>query len=317
MRSLFVMDPLPGIDQLGDSTWMLMLESRRRGWPVLWCEPRDLFARGDRVFARSRSFEATDSAPFYRTEEIGITPLADCGLVWMRKDPPIDMDYFLCSYLLDLAERSTTVVNTPRALQFANEKIFALHFAKLHPETVVAQDPALIRAEVERLGRAVLKPWDGCGGRGVVVTHGDDPNLGALIEMLTDHGQHAAIVQRYLPAIADGDKRIILVDGEPKGWINRIPGPRDHRGNMHVGASAVPCELDDRDREICATIAPVLKEHGMIFVGIDVIGGLLTEINVTSPTGIQEANRFLGITLERDIIDAALRRAHSLHGGKA
>ncbi len=317
MRSLFVMDPLPSIDQAGDSSWMLMLDSRRRGWPVHWCEPRDLFARGDRVFARAHGFEALNEPPFYRSDGPEILDLAACRLVWMRKDPPIDMDYYLCTYLLDLAARRSTVLNDPRAIQMANEKIFALHFPELCPETVVGSDPAWIRAEVERMGRAVIKPWDGCGGRGVVITGDGDPNLGVLAELLTDNGARAAIVQRYLPAISAGDKRIILVDGEPRGWINRVPGDKDHRGNMHVGASALPCELDDRDRFICDAIGPVLKEHGMVFVGIDVIGGLLTEINVTSPTGIQEANRFLGITLERDIIDAAVRRAHLLHGDQA
>jgi glutathione synthase len=317
MRSLFVMDPLFGIDLEADSTWMLMLESRRRGWPVHWCEPRDLFARGDRVYARARDFEALPQAPFYRTGAPELLALADCGLVWMRKDPPIDMDYFLCTYLLDLAARSATVLNAPRAIQLANEKIFALHFPELCPETVVGTDPALLRAEVERMGRAVIKPWDGCGGRGVVLTHAEDRNLGVLLDLLTDDGRRAAIVQRYLPEISGGDKRIILVDGEPRGWLNRVPGPRDHRGNMHVGAVAQPCELDDRDRAICAAIGPTLKDTGMIFVGIDVIGGMLTEINVTSPTGIQEANRFQGVRLERDIIDAALRRAHLLHGEEA
>ena len=317
MRSLFVMDPLPSVDQAGDSTWVLMLESRRRGWSVHWCEPRDLWSVGDRVFARAHSFEVQDQAPFYRSEGPEELALADCRLVWMRKDPPIDMDYFLCTYLLDLAARSSTVLNAPRALQLANEKIFALHFPELCPETVVCSDPARVRAEVERMERAVIKPWDGCGGRGVVITRAGDPNLGVLAELLTDDGQRAALVQRYLPAISAGDKRIILVDGEPLGWLNRVPGPADHRGNMHVGAQALPCELDDRDRAICDAIGPSLKENGMVFVGIDVIGGLLTEINVTSPTGIQEANRFLGTTLERDIVDAAVRRAHLLHGDEA
>jgi len=317
MRSLFVMDPLPDVDQGGDSTWMLMLDSRRRGWPVHWCEPRDLFAHGDQVYARAHSFETSEVAPFYSSQGPDLLDLADCRLVWMRKDPPIDMDYYLCTYLLDLAARRSTVLNAPRGIQMANEKIFALHFPDLCPETLVGSDPAWIRAEVERMGRAVLKPWDGCGGRGVVVTSADDPNLGVLAELLTDNGARAAIVQRYLPAITAGDKRIILVDGEPLGWINRVPGPKDHRGNMHAGASALPCELDDRDRAICSAIGPTLKEQGMVFVGIDVIGGLLTEINVTSPTGIQEANRFLGTTLERDIIDAAARRAHLLHGDDA
>lgn len=314
MRSLFVMDPIGSIDMQTDSSWMLMVESQRRGWPVHWCQPRDLFARGDRVFARARGLVLEADEPYYRSGRSEVLALEDCPLVWMRKDPPYDLDYVAACYLLDLAARRTTVLNDPQALLTSNEKLFALRWPELCPATVVTSSPARIREVVTELGRAVLKPWDGCGGRGVVLTHAKDPNLGSLAELLTDDGRHAALVQEYLPEISAGDKRIILVDGHPRGWLNRVPGPSDHRGNMHVGARAEPCELDERDRAICDAIGPTLKKRGMVFVGIDVIGGRLTEINVTSPTGIQEANRFLGVWLEEEIIDAAAQRARTLHG---
>ena len=306
MRSLFVMDPVSRIDMETDSTWMLMVESQRRGWPVHWCEPQDLFARGDRVFATARSLLLAADEPYHRSGLPENLALEDCSLVWMRKDPPFDMDYILATYLLDLAARRTTVLNDPQALMSANEKIFALRWPQLCPETVVCSSPARIRDVVESMERAVLKPWDGCGGRGVVLTHAGDPSLGSLAELLTDNGQRAALVQAYVPEIKEGDKRIILVDGEPRGWLNRVPGERDHRGNMHVGARAEPCDLDDGDRAICRAIGPELKKRGMVFVGIDVIGGKLTEINVTSPTGIREILQSGGPDLAAMLVDDAL-----------
>ena len=183
MRSLFVMDPVPGIDMETDSTWMLMVESQRRGWPVHWCEPRDLYSSGALVFAMARSLVLGTDQPHYRFGLPEVLPLSDCRLVWMRKDPPFDMDYVLATYLLDLAARSTTVLNDPKALMMANEKLFALRWPQLCPRTVVTSSPARIRSVVADLGRAVLKPWDGCGGRGVVLTHAKDPNLGALAEL--------------------------------------------------------------------------------------------------------------------------------------
>ncbi len=315
MRSLFVMDPVWGIDLQTDSTWMLMRECWRRGWPVSWCEARDLFLEEGRVLARAQDLLLQDQAPGHRSLEPRQLPLADCDLVWMRRDPPYDLGYLFTTYLLDLAARHTTVINDPVALKLANEKLYALRWPEHCPDTVISSDLAHVRLTVERMGRAVLKPWDGCGGRGVVLTGRGDPNLNALAELLTEQGQRAILVQRYLPGIAQGDKRIILVDGEPRGWLNRVPGEQDHRGNMHVGARAEPCELDDRDRAICAAVGPELKRRGMVFVGLDVIDGRLTEINVTSPTGIQEANRFMGVRLEEEIVDAALSRARHFHGG--
>ncbi len=316
MRSLFVMDHIASINMQTDSTWMLIIETQRRGWPTFWCQSSDLYLQDDRVLADACSLSLAPEPPFYQSEEAGIVSLDDCDLVWMRKDPPYDKDYLFCTYLLDLAAQRTTVINDPLALKMANEKIYPLRWPQLCPETVVTSDPGRIRSAVDRMGKAVLKPWDGSGGRGVLVTDANDANLNAMAELLTDEGRRAILVQRYLPQVVEGDKRIILVDGEPRGWLNRIPGPDDHRGNIHVGATVEECTLTDRDREICQIIGPDLKSWGMVFVGIDVIGGTLTEINLTSPTGIQEANRFLGVWLEEEIVDAAERRAHLIHGGK-
>ncbi len=315
MRSLFVMDPLEKIQIDGDSTWMLMRESQRRGWPVAFCTPAQMGFEHDRPFANVQSVTCLDASPWFSVEPVERTPLEAFDVIWMRKDPPFDMDYVFCTYLLDLVADKTCVLNEPSSLKLANEKMFALFWPELGPETIVSNDIQHIRETVDRLGRAVIKPWDGNGGRGVLVTRKGDPNLGAMIELLTEEGSRSILVQEYLPEIEQGDKRIILVDGDPVGWFLRVPAAGDHRGNIHVGARVKACELTVRDREICAAIRPALKKGGMVFVGIDVIGDAMTEVNVTSPTGIQEANRLMGTQIERALIDVAERRAREFPRG--
>ena len=235
--------------------------------------------------------------------------LGDFDVVWMRKDPPFDMTYIFTTYLLDLVPPRTLVLNHPAGLRSRNEKLFAAAFVDLTPPTLISRDARRILAFTEALpGRVVLKPWDGNGGRGVLVSQRGDPNLRSMVELLTDNGRSFILAQQHLPEIAEGDKRIILVDGEPGGAVLRVPGHGDHRGNLHVGATAHPTTLTPRELEICARIGPTLRREGLVFVGIDVIGGCLTEINVTSPTGIQEVNRFDGVALEARIVDAALSR---------
>jgi glutathione synthase len=276
---------------------------------VAWCEARALFAEGARVFATARALRVTATPLAFEEGPPERVALDGCALVWMRKDPPFDMDYVQATWLLDLAARTTTVVNRPEALLMANEKLFALRWPDLLPPTLVSAEPARLAEAVRGWGEAVLKPCDGCGGRGVVRTSADDPNLPALAELLTGEGARVAIAQRYVPGIAAGDKRILLVDGEPAGWLNRVPGSRDHRANLHVGGRAEPCDLNEADLRICRALGPELRRRGALFVGIDVIDGQLTEINVTSPTGIQEADRFLGTAIEERILDAAARLA--------
>jgi glutathione synthase len=207
-----------------------------------------------------------------------------------------------------MAPATTLVVNDPGHIVLCNEKLWAMAFPDLHPPTLLTRDLRQIRAFAADHDRIVLKPWDGNGGRGIVVTHAADKNLGSLVELLTDEGRRACIAQAYVPAIEAGDKRILLFDGEPVGAILRVPGTADHRGNMHVGARVQATELSARDRAICARLGPELARRGMLFVGIDVIGEWLTEINVTSPTGIQEANRLYGLRLEADLVDRVASR---------
>ena len=312
MRTLFVMDPLHRLNLAGDSTYMLMREATDRGWPVWWCTPDDLYARAQTGFARAQVVRTFAEPARFDTGDTADHPLGDFDTIWMRKDPPFDMAYIFSTYLLGMAPPATRVWNRPSSLRSHNEKLYALSFPGLCPETLVARDPRRIVAFAESLpDRVVLKPWDGNGGRGVLVSQAGDPNLPAMIELLTGDGRHAILAQRYLPEIKQGDKRVLLVDGEVAGAMLRVPGERDHRGNLHVGASASASALTDRDREICAQIGPSLRENGHLFVGIDLIGAHCTEINVTSPTGIQEINRLDGVRIEAQVLDAMERRQRS------
>ncbi|MCB9764079.1 MAG: glutathione synthase [Alphaproteobacteria bacterium] len=308
MRTLFVMDPLDRINVRGDSTYAMMLEARRRGWPVSWCTPDQLRVHKQTPWAWASDVEVQDSEPHFTPKAHVLTPLTAFDVVWMRKDPPFDMDYVFSTYILDLATPTALVLNDPRSIKAANEKMYALQWPDLCPPTTVTNRVADVVAFAEAHGRIVIKPWDGNGGRGVLVTEHGDRNLRSMAELLTQEGRAYAIVQRYLPEVRDeGDKRIILIDGEARGWFLRKPGGDDHRGNMHVGATVHACDLTDRDREICAALGPRLKNEGLVFVGIDVIGGFLTEINVTSPTGFHEIRRLQGLDLARELTDAVER----------
>lgn len=313
MKTLFVMDPLEVIHVSGDSTYMLMLELCRRGHPVWYCTPKDLRAERGASRAACRPVAVQDHAPHFTPGAVEDRGLGDFDVVWMRKDPPFDIEYIFATYLLDLAPPSTLVLNRPDSLRDFNEKMATFRWPHLCTETLVTSD--IQRALTWARGlddKLVVKPWDGNGGRGVLVTHSTDGNLRSIIEVLSGEGRTAVILQRYIPAIKQGDKRIILVEGEPLGFMMRVPQPGDHRGNMHVGARVEATELTPREQQICAELGPVLREHGLLFVGIDVIGDFLTEVNVTSPTGIQEINRLMGTRLERDVTDAveARLRAH-------
>ena len=308
MKTLFVMDPLERIHIVGDSTYMLMLEARRRGWPVSFCTAGDLYAVDGAAWGRIASVEVQDHAPHFIPQPAEEVCLGEFDVVWMRKDPPFDMDYIFTTYLLDLVPPSTTVLNDPATIRNANEKMYAMQWPHLCPPTLATRHIARAMAWAGQWEKIVLKPWDGNGGRGVLVSHASDPNLRSMIEILTEEENQYILVQRYIPEIKLGDKRVILIDGDPVGWMVRVPQPGDHRGNMHVGATVEACELTERDRQICSELTPRLKAEGLLFVGIDIIGNYLTEINVTSPTGIQEINQLMGLRLERDLTDAVLNR---------
>lgn len=314
MKHLFVMDPLSALHVEGDSTYTLMRECTDRGFDVAMCTPPDMHATNDGVFALATPVRTSADAPYFHTEAPIERTLGDFDVVWMRKDPPFDMTYIFATYLLDMAPASTLVVNHPDGLKRFNEKMWVLRsWPHLHPKTLVSRDISALKAFSKELpDRMVLKPWDGNGGRGVVVTADQDPNLSSLCELLTREGTDYAIAQRYLPEVKNGDKRILLFDGEPVSAMLRVPGTSDHRANMHVGATVERCELSERDREICAAIGPALRDNGLVFTGIDVIGDHLTEINVTSPTGIRELNRLYDVCLEGQLVDCVLQRHSQL-----
>lgn len=298
MKTLYVMDPLKSLHLDGDSTYMMMLEANRRGWPTYWCTPKDLFAIGGRAYSKATHVIVRADEPFFKEDRPQDIDLGEFDVIWMRKDPPFNMDYIFSTYMLDLVPSSTLVLNDPRAIRNFNEKMYALHFAEYSPETLVTREILRAKEWAKNHSKVVIKPWDGNGGRGVLVTAHDDPNFRSMLEILTENEEQYILVQEYLPEIVEGDKRIILIGGKPVGQMLRIPQKGDHRGNMHVGARVESCELTKREQEICAKLEPELRRHNLLFVGIDTIGDKMTEINVTSPTGIQEINRLMGVQLE-------------------
>ena len=304
MRLLFVMDPLELIQVEGDSTYVMMYEATRRGWETWWCTPEGLRVREGQAMALSEPVKTSLEKPFFNRGSSIDLSLSHFDCIWMRKDPPFDIHYIFSTYILDLAPASTLVLNDPRSIKCANEKMYALQWPDFCPPTTVTNRVSEIVDFAEVHERVVVKPWDGNGGRGVLVTDAKDGNLQVIAELMTSEGAEYCIVQKYLPQIKKGDKRIILIDGEAKEAFLRVPSGRDHRGNMHVGAQVVACDLNERDLEICNAIGPRLKKEGLLFVGIDVIGDFLTEINVTSPTGLRDIARLNGRLLERDLMDA-------------
>ena len=287
------MDPLESIQIAGDSTFALMLEGQRRGHSHFVYEPKDLSLRTDpqggiRVFARGRCVLVRDvEHDHFTAREPEVHDLSDFDVVLMRQDPPFDMAYITATHMLEQLPQGTLVVNDPAAVRNAPEKLFVLEFPDLTPPTIITRDLAAIEDFRREHGDIILKPLYGNGGAGVFKLTANDANFAALYELFVDTFREPFIVQQYLPAVTEGDKRIILVDGEVAGAINRIPKPGEIRSNMVVGGRAELVELNERDLEICERLKPVLRERGLLFVGIDVIGGWLTEINVTSPTGIR------------------------------
>jgi len=288
------MDPLEKIIIDGDSTYMLMLEANHRGWETFWCTPDDLYAESGIAIGKIQQVNVTQQSPYFHVEGEKHIPLGEFNIVWMRKDPPFDMDYIFTTYLLDLVPKTTMVLNDPKVLRNCNEKMFALQWPELCPDTLITRKVSQAREWAKLHNKVVIKPWDGNGGRGVLVSSFSDPNFRSMLEILTQEEQQFILVQQYLSDVKKGDKRIILIDGEPLGWMARIPHPGDHRGNMHVGASVESFELSKRDLFICEQLKQKMKELRLLFVGIDIIGEYLTEINVTSPTGIQEINKLMG-----------------------
>ncbi|RDV37735.1 glutathione synthase [Bradymonadaceae bacterium TMQ3] len=298
MKIAYVMDPLSQVNVFADTTFALMLGAQARGHEVFYVRPESLEARGDEAFATIQPVELRqepgNAVSFGEARHVS---LDEVDVVWMRKDPPFDDTYLYEVMLLELAEeRGTLVLNRPRGLRDANEKLYALHFSAHTPKTLVSSHAEAIKSFAEEVGgRAVLKPLDGHGGSGIFVIGTEDRNLNAMIEVSTAGGTKRVMVQEYLPAARQGDKRVIMLDGEPLGAILRVPLEQEHRSNIHVGGRVEKTSLSAREREICEAVGPRLKRDGLYFVGLDLIGERLTEVNVTSPTGIQEMSRLDGI----------------------
>ena len=303
------MDPIEKNDIGGDTTFALMLEAQKRGHGLLYYGPRDLTFRENKVTAMVRPLHVRAvKGDHFALGEGSVYDLSAADVVLMRQDPPFDMAYITATHILERLHPGTLVVNDPAHVRNAPEKLFVTEFADFIPPTLITSDGREIREFRDQHKDIILKPLFGNGGAGVFRVRPDDENLGALLEMFTAFYREPVIVQRYLPEVRKGDKRIILVDGEFAGAINRVPAAGEARSNMHVGGRAEKTELTRRERDICAAIGPELKRRGLIFTGIDVIGDYMTEINVTSPTGIQEVARFGGADIAALVWDAIERR---------
>ncbi|MGE0383954.1 MAG: glutathione synthase [Gammaproteobacteria bacterium] len=311
MRVGVVMDPIAGIKTKKDSTFAMLLAAQKRGWDLLYCELNDLHMRDGLALARLRPLSVRDDPyDWYTLGDVETAPLHELDVILMRKDPPFDTEYIYATYLLEQAERKgTLVVNSPRSLRDANEKMFTAWFPECCPPTLVTREATDVRAFLAEVGDVILKPLDGMGGTSIFRLRRDDPNVSVVIETLTNRGRRYAMAQQYLPAIKDGDKRILLIDGEPVPYaLARIPATGETRGNLAAGGRGEGRALTERDRWICSRVGPSLRERGLVFVGLDVIGEHLTEINVTSPTCIRELDALYGLDIAGDLMNSIARR---------
>ncbi|SHH31785.1 glutathione synthase [Cognatishimia maritima] len=305
MKIAFQMDPIDAVDIRADSSFRLAEEAQARGHDLFYYSPDQLAyeegvitARGQDMVVRREQGNHVDLGPMKKVD------LKDFDVIWLRQDPPFDMHYITSTHLLDRLKDDVLVVNDPFWVRNYPEKLLVLDFQDLTPPTTIARDLETIKAFKAKHQDVILKPLYGNGGAGVFRLDANDRNLSSLHELFTGFSREPLIVQKFLPDVSNGDKRVILVDGEPVGAINRVPAAGETRSNMHVGGRPEKIGLTERDLEICAAIGPLLKEKGQVFVGIDVIGDYLTEINVTSPTGIQELERFDGVNIAEKIWQA-------------
>ena len=307
-----VMDPIDHIKPAKDTTLAMMLAAQRRGHELHYLGLGDLWLRDGVAMGRARPAEVRDDPhDWYTLGEAAVRPLGGFDAILMRKDPPFDTEYIYATYILERAEDAgALVVNRPQGLRDMNEKVYTAWFPECCAPTLITRDMADMHAFLHEHGRAVCKPLHGMGGRSIFVLDAGDKNASVVFETLTDYGQRYAIVQRYLPEIVtSGDSRVILVDGEPVPYaLARIPSPADNRGNLAAGAKGVGRPLDERDRWLASRIGPTLRDRGMLFVGLDVIGGYVTEINVTSPTGARELDRQFGLDVGAQLVEAVEKR---------
>ncbi len=300
MKLAFIIDPISQLDPGHDTTVALMEAAQAKGHEVWVTQLEQLSVVEGEPWAMLHQVE---TEPWYTLSQGRQQPLGEMNAVFMRKDPPVNIPYLYGTYILDLLNpQKTLVVNSPAGLRLANEKMYALQFPDLIPATIVSQDKTIIRQFVQEKGAGVIKPLGGKGGEGILYLSASDGNFNSLIEISTHQGREPVMVQEYLPAAKEGDKRIILLDGEPIGAVNRIP-TGDFRGNMAVGGRVAATELTEKDGYICATVGAKLRADGLYFVGLDVIGGYLTEVNVTSPTGVREIDRLSHTNLGKQTME--------------
>jgi glutathione synthase len=303
-----VMDPIASIKPVKDSTLAMLLEAQSRGWELRYMEQGNLYALDGNVYAETRSLEVRDDAhDWFTLGKSEIEPLGNLDAALMRKDPPFDMEYIHTTYLLQrIEEAGCVVVNQTNSLRDVNEKAYTMWLADCCPPTLVTRSQKEIRKFLDHHGTIVVKPLDGMGGRSVFVVRSGDANGNVIFETITDNEKRFCMAQKYIPEIVSGgDKRVLLIDGEPYPHaLARIPPPDDNRGNLAVGATAEGRELTDRDRRICQKVGPILKEKGILFAGLDIIGDYLTEVNVTSPTGIRELDNIYDDNISARLFDA-------------
>lgn len=301
-----LMDPIGTIKPHKDSSLAMALAAQARGWPLFYFEMGDLFLRDGRAFAQLRELTVRDDdADWFSLGEPQEISVGELDVVLMRKDPPIDTEYLYATQMLALAEaEGTLVVNRTQALREANEKLACAWFPQCAPPTLVTRDQSRLRNFLSEHGDVIIKPLDAMGGASIFRVRADDPNVGVIFETLTEHGSLYAMVQRFIPEISAGDKRILLIDGEPVPYaLARVPAKGETRGNLAVGGTGVGVALSERDYWICEQVAPRLKAMGLMFVGLDVIGDYLTEVNVTSPTCIRELDSLYGLDIAAQLMD--------------
>ena len=315
LRVAIQMDAIASIDITGDTSFRLGLEAQRRGHLVHVYTPENLSWDEGLVTANVQQVSLQDVAGNHVTiSPSKKTPLKDFDVILMRQDPPFDLAYVTTTHLLEHLPKTTQVINDPKEVRNAPEKLLITNFIELMPPTLISCNTKEIGSFKEKYKDIIIKPLYGSGGAGVFRLQTNDENLNSLLEMFANISKEPLMVQAYLPAVRSGDKRIIMLDGKSVGAINRIPAENESRSNMHVGGIAEPCELTERDQYICDQIGPTLKERGLLFVGIDVIGDYLTEINVTSPTGIREIERFSGINIAELTWEIIEKKAEQLKG---
>ncbi len=314
MKLAFIIDSIAKLDPGHDSSVAMMEAAQILGHQIWITQAHELSIIKGKAWGYLQTVDLkpvklveqhySAAIDWYQVGSKNLTCLEEMDAVFMRTDPPVTVPYLYTTYILDLIDRSKTlVVNSPQGLRTANEKVYALQFADVIPETIVSQDKLVIAKFVESKKSAVLKPLGGKGGEGILFLEAGDRNFNSIVEVSTHQGREPVMVQEYLPAAKEGDKRIILLDGKPIGAVNRVPSGNEFRGNMAVGGKAAKVDITEREQEICAVVAPQLRKDDLYFVGIDVIGGYLTEVNVTSPTGIREIDRLNNVSLGKQVIE--------------